>query len=167
MTKYEKDIFAIVNTSCEHLTVEQIFQRLKERHPKVVLATVYNNLNKLLEEELIRKVSIDWKLAMQLNRVTQDFPENQPLFVQKRVFNSTINNLLQRYCEELDIPVISVHGLRHTHASLLLFAGVSIASVAKRLGHADMTTTQQTYLHIIQELENKDNSKIMQHLASL
>ena len=59
MTKYEKDIFAIVNTSCEHLTVEQIFQRLKERHPKVVLATVYNNLNKLLEEELIRKVSIE------------------------------------------------------------------------------------------------------------
>ena len=104
---------------------------------------------------------------MQLNRVTQDFPEDQPLFVQKRVFNSTINNLLQRYCEELDIPVISVHGLRHTHASLLLFAGVSIASVAKRLGHADMTTTQQTYLHIIQELENKDNSKIMQNLASL
>ena len=59
MTKYEKEVFAIVNTSCEHLTVEQIFQRLKERHPKVVLATVYNNLNKLLEEELIRKVSIE------------------------------------------------------------------------------------------------------------
>ena len=59
MTKYEKEVFAIVNTSCEHLTVEQIFQRLKERHPKVVLTTVYNNLNKLLEEELIRKVSIE------------------------------------------------------------------------------------------------------------
>ena len=59
MTKYEKEIFAIVNTSCEHLTVEQIFQRLKERHPKVVLSTIYNNLNKLLEEELIRKVLIE------------------------------------------------------------------------------------------------------------
>ncbi len=34
-----------------------------------------------------------------------------------------------------------IHGLRHTHASLLLFAGVSIASVARRLGHASMTTT--------------------------
>lgn len=115
----------------------------------------------------VRKVSIDWKLAMQLNRVIQDFPEDKPLFAQKRVFNSTVNNILKKYCEELGITVISVHGLRHTHASLLLFAGVSIASVAKRLGHADMTTTQQTYLHIIQELENKDNSKIMQHLASL
>lgn len=115
----------------------------------------------------VRKVPIDWKLAMQLNQVIQDFPNGEPIFAQKRVFNSTVNNLLKKHCEELNIPVISVHGLRHTHASLLLFVGVSIASVAKRLGHADMTTTQQTYLHIIQELENKDNTKIMQHLAAL
>ena len=59
MTKYEKDIFAIINTSREHLTVEQIFLKLKEAHPNVVLATVYNNLNKLLEEELVRKVSVE------------------------------------------------------------------------------------------------------------
>ncbi|GHN20378.1 site-specific integrase [Lactobacillus delbrueckii subsp. lactis] len=115
----------------------------------------------------VRKVPIDWKLAMQLNQVIQDLPNGEPIFAQKRVFNSTVNNLLKKHCEELNITVISVHGLRHTHASLLLFAGVSIASVAKRLGHADMTTTQQTYLHIIQELENKDNTKIMQHLAAL
>ncbi|MCD5434495.1 site-specific integrase [Lactobacillus delbrueckii] len=115
----------------------------------------------------VRKVPIDWKLAMQLNQVIQDLPNGEPIFAQKRVFNSTVNNLLKKHCKELNIPVISVHGLRHTHASLLLFAGVSIASVANRLGHADMTTTQQTYLHIIQELENKDNTKIMQHLAAL
>ena len=54
--------------------------------------------------------------------------------------------------------------LRHTHASLLLFAGVSIASVARRLGHASMTTTQKTYLHIIQELENKDVDLVMRTL---
>lgn len=118
-------------------------------------------------ESSVRKVPIDWKLAMQLNQVIQDLPNGEPIFAQKRVFNSTVNNLLKKHCEELNIPVISVHGLRHTHASLLLFAGVSIASVARRLGHADMTTTQQTYLHIIQELENKDNTKIMQHLAAL
>ena len=59
MTKYEKDIFAIINTSRDHLTVEQIFQKLRKIHPQVVLATVYNNLNRLLEEELIRKVSVE------------------------------------------------------------------------------------------------------------
>ena len=115
----------------------------------------------------VRKVSIDWKLAMQLSSMVNELPSDQPIFIQKRIFNSTVNSLLKKHCEKLEIPVISIHGLRHTHASLLLFAGVSVASVAKRLGHADMTTTQQTYLHIIKELENKDNSKIMQHLASL
>ncbi|WP_372509497.1 tyrosine-type recombinase/integrase [Lacticaseibacillus paracasei] len=64
-------------------------------------------------------------------------------------------------------PVISIHGLRHTHASLLLYAGVSVGSVARRLGHANMSTTQKTYLHIIQELENQDNDKIMRYLTSL
>ena len=65
------------------------------------------------------------------------------------------------------ISEISIHGLRHTHASLLLFAGVSIASVARRLGHASMTTTQKTYLHIIQELENKDVDLVMRTLSGL
>ncbi len=62
---------------------------------------------------------------------------------------------------KLQISTISVHGLRHTHASILLFAGVSIGSVARRLGHASMTTTQKTYLHIIQELENQDIDLVM------
>ena len=84
-----------------------------------------------------------------------------------KVYNSTVNDILERHCKELNIPVISIHGLRHTHASLLLFAGVSIASVARRLGHASMTTTQKTYLHIIQELENKDVDLVMRSLSSL
>lgn len=70
-------------------------------------------------------------------------------------------------CKKCGISEISIHGLRHTHASLLLFAGVSIASVARRLGHASMTTTQKTYLHIIQELENKDVDLVMRTLSGL
>ena len=57
--------------------------------------------------------------------------------------------------------------LRHTHASLLIFAGVSIASGSRRLGHASMITTQKTYLHIIQELENKDIDLVMRSLSEL
>lgn len=78
-----------------------------------------------------------------------------------------MNDILRRHCEKAKIPVISMHGLRHTHASLLLFAGVSIGSVARRLGHASMTTTQKTYLHIIHELENKDVDLVMRSLSSL
>ena len=84
-----------------------------------------------------------------------------------KVYNSTVNDVLRRRCKQAQIPVISVHGLRHTHASLLLFAGVSIDSVARRLGHSSMTTTQKTYLHIIHELENKDIDLVMRALSSL
>ena len=59
MTKYEKEIFSIINNSREHLTAEQVFHKLKEIHPKVVLATVYNNLSKLTEAGLIRKVPVE------------------------------------------------------------------------------------------------------------
>lgn len=62
---------------------------------------------------------------------------------------------------------MSIHGLRHTHASLLLFAGVSIASVARRLGHSSINTTQKTYVHIVQELENQDVDLVMRLLSSL
>lgn len=76
-------------------------------------------------------------------------------------------NVLERHCNRAKISVISVHGLRHTHASVLLLAGVSIASVARRLGHSSMTTTQKTYLHIIQELENQDIDLVMRSLSGL
>ncbi|TYZ21700.1 site-specific integrase [Selenomonas ruminis] len=120
----------------------------------------------------VRKIQIDWQMVMQFSALTKDLPADEPIFVQKgeryaAVYNSTVNGLLERYCKKLELPVISVHGLRHTHASLLLFAGVSIASVARRLGHASMTTTQKTYLHIIQELESSDVDLIMRSMANL
>ena len=92
----------------------------------------------------VRKIQIDWQTVVQFSELVRGMPEDQPIFVKdKAVYNSTVNDILERHCRNLNIPVISVHGLRHTHASLLLFAGVSIASVARRLGHASMTTTQK------------------------
>lgn len=114
-----------------------------------------------------RRITIDWQIAMQFSQLVKNRNVEEPIFVKERVFNSTINNRLKVLCIKAEIPVITIHSLRHTHASLLLFAGVSIASVARRLGHSSMTTTQETYLHIIQELENQDNDKIIRHLAML
>lgn len=115
----------------------------------------------------VRKVQLDWQLVMQLAGLVKNLPADEPVFVNGRMYNSTANSVLARHCRNAGVPVISIHGLRHTHASLLLFAGVSIASVSRRLGHASMTTTQETYLHIIRELENQDVDIVMRSLASL
>ena len=59
MTKYAKKILEIVESSHSHLTAEQVFEQLRETFPTVVLATVYNNLSRLWEEDRIRKISVE------------------------------------------------------------------------------------------------------------
>ena len=116
----------------------------------------------------VRKIQLDWQTVIQFAELVKNLVPDKPIFVTKaHVYNSTVNNRLARYCKRVHVPIISIHGLRHTHASLLLFAGVSIASVARRLGHSNITTTQKTYLHIIQELENQDVDLIMRALSGL
>ena len=59
MTRYAKRILEIVDQSDEHMTAEQLYLELKKTEPKVVQATVYNNLNTLYKEGLIRKLSLE------------------------------------------------------------------------------------------------------------
>lgn len=115
----------------------------------------------------VRKIQIDWQTIIQFRELVKELNQNERIFNFENTYNSTINDILQRRCKKANIPIISIHGLRHTHASILLFSGVSIASVAKRLGHSSMTTTQKTYLHIINELENKDIDLIMRAISNL
>ena len=114
-----------------------------------------------------RTLQIDPQLNRHLSDLTKGLISDNPIFVKGRVFNSRVNHRLEALCKISKVPMISIHSLRHSHASLLIFAGVSIASIAKRLGHSSITTTQETYLHIIQELEDQDNDKIMRQLSAL
>ena len=114
----------------------------------------------------VRKIKLDWKTCIQFEQLLNGsaLSENDLVFIKdknKKIYNSTLNERLERVCKKAGIKIITMHGLRHTHASILLYSGVSIASVAKRLGHSNMSTTQKVYLHVISELENKDNNKVM------
>lgn len=121
-----------------------------------------------------RKISIDWQIVGQFRPLIRDLEPDEPIFVQKhedgkykRVFNSTINNYLTKKCQDLEIPTISLHALRHTHASVLLAAGVSIHTISKRLGHADIGVTQETYAHVLDELQAADDQKVMATLMQI
>lgn len=116
-----------------------------------------------------RTIGIDPIVSDQLQELVEGKEPQRPVFVphDRRVYISTINYRLRSYCKRAGIETISIHGLRHTHASLLIYDGVSIPSVAKRLGHANTITTQQTYLHIVKELEVRDNQKILENMIRL
>lgn len=55
----------------------------------------------------------------------------------------------ERLIAKMDLPRIRVHDLRHTHATLLLKAGVPIKVVSERLGHASVAFTMQVYQHVL------------------
>ena len=55
---------------------------------------------------------------------------------------------------------ITAHALRHTHASLLLAQGVDVDTIARRLGHENSKITKEIYLHITQQLKERDNEQI-------
>ncbi len=72
------------------------------------------------------------------------------LFVQadgKPMHPSSISKWFVRYVSTIGLPVINFHGLRHTNASLLVAQNVDIAVISARLGHAQISTTLDFYVH--------------------
>ena len=121
-----------------------------------------------------RTIKLDWQIVGQFKPLLDDLPPDEPIFIEKfenglykRVHNSTINNRLKKLCKKAGIPIITCHSLRHTHASVLLAEGISIHTISARLGHSDISTTQETYTHILKELEQKDDQKMMAALMQL
>jgi integrase len=66
----------------------------------------------------------------------------------------------------LGCPKIRLHGLRHTHATLLLAAGANVKTVSARLGHASVAFTLDTYAGALPELEH-DAATAVARLAGL
>lgn len=61
----------------------------------------------------------------------------------------TISQCFDRAVAKTTLPRLSLHGLRHTHATLLLQAGVPIKVVSERLGHSTPAFTMATYQHVL------------------
>src|SRR5690606_14000329 len=56
---------------------------------------------------------------------------------------------------KLAVPGISLHDLRHTHATLLLKAGVPVKVVSERLGHASAAFTMTVYQHVLPGMQSE------------
>lgn len=109
-------------------------------------------INKVLHSKLQK-----FKIANQLNN--KDYP-----FLNKRnrpvITYQSVNKHLKKLCTQLKITEITIHALRHTHASILLYNNFNIGYISKRLGHANISETLNTYMHIVKELEQTQNNQI-------
>lgn len=65
------------------------------------------------------------------------------------------------------LPRVSFHALRHTHASTLIAAGVDILSISRRLGHGRASVTLDVYGHLVKRNENEIMAALDAALGSL
>lgn len=72
MTKNGKKILELINASAEHFTAEQIYKELQNTSSKMAMATVYNNLNSLYEQGMIRKITMEGESARYDKRLRHD-----------------------------------------------------------------------------------------------
>lgn len=61
---------------------------------------------------------------------------------------STIRNIIHQHSKLANVHIIKIHGLRHSHASLLISLGENALIIRDRLGHEDIKTTLGTYGHL-------------------
>ncbi|WP_017687926.1 tyrosine-type recombinase/integrase [Paenibacillus sp. PAMC 26794] len=127
-----------------------------------------------------RSIMITESLAKELNEqilIQKEFEKQIGITEEtslKLVFNrgdgrpfakSTLQRALKRICKNAGIDKdITVHGLRHTHAVMMLESGASMKEVQERLGHASIEVTSDIYAHITEVIEVRSIDKYSSYM---
>ncbi|MGJ0797999.1 tyrosine-type recombinase/integrase [Lacticaseibacillus paracasei] len=74
--------------------------------------------------------------------------------------NDSVNRRLDELHYQLGIKRIGMHGMRHTHATRLIYAGYSDWYIAKRLGHNSLKELHRTYGHVFEQMQAEADTKL-------
>ena len=134
-----------INRSSQYLADTGVFTKVPKTESSIREVAIPDFVISLLEEYKSwyeEQKSLYGELWIDSNR----------LFVQadgKPMHPSTISKWFVKFIGQIGLPVINFHGLRHTNATLLIAQNIDVAVVAARLGHAQITTTFNFYVHPI------------------
>ena len=79
------------------------------------------------------------------------------------MYPDTLSKCFKKFIQDIGLPVINFHGIRHTNATLLISQNVNVAVVAARLGHAHISTTFNFYVHPLAS-HNRSAGIVLQNL---
>lgn len=116
-----------------------------------------------------RVIKMDSKTMSLFKNLFERIPDNEhglifnsPNNPRKVLTNEFVNKILRKTLNDLNIEPVTIHGLRHTHASILLYKKISIYYVSERLGHASIDTTLKYYAHVVKELREEDTQNTLE-----
>lgn len=136
-----------VDLSGGRLTVYQAVRRV-EQGSRLVIAEVktpHSRRTLSLPNDVLKELDSQQKLLVAEGRRSELVVATN---TGKPVDPTNARRSFERLARAADVPPIRVHDLRHTHASLALAAGVPIEVVSRRLGHASIGITLNTYRHL-------------------
>ena len=132
-----------INRSSQYLADMGVFTKVPKTESSIREIAIPEFIVSLLEEYKL------W-YEEQKSIYSELWTNSDRLFVQadgKPMHPSTISKWFVKYVGQIGLPVINFHGLRHTNASLLVAQNIDIAVVSARLGHAQISTTLDFYVH--------------------
>lgn len=117
----------------------------------------------------IREISLDIKtvLLLRLYKARQGQIGREIGVTYERVFSDSFDNYreagalrfrLEKHLKLAGCPRLSFHAFRHTHASILLNAGLPYKDIQTRLGHSKISMTMDIYSHLSKENKKKATS---------
>ena len=132
-----------INRSSQYLADMGVFTKVPKTESSIREIAIPEFIISLLEE---------YKLWYEEQKLIYGelWMNSDRLFVQvdgKPMHPSSISKWFVRYVGTIGLPVINFHGLRHTNASLLVAQNIDIAVISARLGHAQISTTLDFYVH--------------------
>ena len=140
-----KDGIVNINRSSQYLAEKGVFTKTPKTESSIRDVAIPEFVVTLLEEY---KYWYDNQKAL----FGELWYDSNRLFVQtdgKPMHPSTMSKWFEKFVEQIGLPVINFHGLRHTNATLLISQNIDVSVVAARLGHAQITTTYNFYVHPI------------------
>lgn len=152
---FNKNTIAINKTATIDETGKTVIQ-LPKTHNSTRVISMDQQTMAILREWQIKQRKDLLRLgynAMNGRQIVFNGKNNKPLS------HVTLNDKFKNVQVKNGLKVISIHGLRHTHCSLLLAAGVPVNDVKDRLGHANIQTTLNIYAHVTKQ-QRKDTADL-------
>lgn len=158
---FSDNTISVNKTMSKDVNDKKIIQDPKTKASKRVLDMDLETMQ-ILRRWKVQQAS--YLLARGINAMSKD----------QLVFSNLQNNLMStptirewasKIVQAGNLPKITLHGFRHTHATLLLSAGASIKEVQNRLGHSNVTTTLNVYTHLTRQDQKETIQKLVRYLG--
>lgn len=108
---------------------------------------------------------LDWIELLKQNHAEMVFQRPGSSVPTSNAVNKTLRSLMSK--AGISKTGFHFHSLRHSQVALLLYNGIDIYAISKRLGHSDTTTTSRVYAYLIDEYREQSNNRIEIALDSL